>query len=139
MKLKTKATVVEAYNYDWGVQRGEVEAENYVQDDLHRIPNQAACFAEKPPFPLLDMYVDIVSILDPMVEEKTRSFVFNIIIKMGEKIKEGKWSTDVDYDRSEINRHALYYLVTDKRFMGLVNAFKSVLDMGCKHLIDAGK
>ncbi|MGB6527076.1 MAG: hypothetical protein WBF33_03115, partial [Candidatus Nitrosopolaris sp.] len=139
VKDKELATVVEAYNYDWGVQRGEVEAEDYVQDDLHRIPNQAACFAEKPPFPLLDMYVDIVSILDPMVEEKTRSFVFNIIIKMGEKIKEGKWSTDVDYDRSEINRHALYYLVTDKRFMGLVNAIKSVFDTGCKHLIDAGK
>jgi hypothetical protein len=45
----------------------------------------------------------------------------------------------MDDDDSEINRHALYYLVTDKRFMGLVNAVKSVFDMGCKHLIDAGK
>ena len=88
---------------------------------------------------LLDMYVDIVSNLDAMFEEKTRSFVFNFIIKMGERIKEGEWSTDVDDNHSEINRHALYYLVTDKRFMGLVNAFKSVFDTGCKHLIDAGK
>ncbi|MGA9152519.1 MAG: hypothetical protein WBZ36_18235 [Candidatus Nitrosopolaris sp.] len=48
-------------------------------------------------------------------------------------------TTNLDDDGNEINRHALYYLVTDKRFMGLVNAFKSVLELGCKHLIDAGK
>jgi hypothetical protein len=85
------------------------------------------------------MYVDIVSNLDAMFEEKTRSFVSNFIIRLGELIKEGEWSTDVDDDRSEINRQPLYYLVRDKRFMGLVNAFKSVFDTGCKHLIDAGK
>jgi hypothetical protein len=80
VKDKELATAVEGYNYEWGVQRGEVEAEDYVQDDLHRIPNQAACFAEKPPFPLLDMYVSIVSNLDAMFEEKTRSFVSNLIL-----------------------------------------------------------
>jgi hypothetical protein len=45
VKDKELATAVERSNYEWKVQRGEVEAEDYVQDDLHRIPNQTACFA----------------------------------------------------------------------------------------------
>ncbi|MGA9150530.1 MAG: hypothetical protein WBZ36_08125 [Candidatus Nitrosopolaris sp.] len=133
VKDKELATRVEEYNSTW--EGGKIEGPFSYRDE---IVEKVDCLPKKPPFPLLHIY-DIVFNLDAMLEVKTRSFISNFIIKMGEGIKEGEWGTDVNDEDSEINRHALYYLVTDKRFMGLVNAFKSVFDTGCKHLIDAGK
>ncbi len=95
----------------------------------------------KPPYPLLKLYVFVVSNLDAMLEAKTRSFIFNFVTFVGENIKYmqslvAEKTEQLDVDLGYLGIKGLFYIARDRRFMELLKAFKRDFDAGSEHLID---
>ena len=93
----------------------------------------------RPPFPLGEMYVDIVWNLNTAIQEKTKSLIFSFVRKVGERIvkrialdDEGLSQNWHEMDLS--SRHSFDYVVADKRFMGLVNSLNEDFDAGRERL-----
>jgi hypothetical protein len=91
----------------------------------------------RPPFPLGEMYVDIVWKLNMALQEKTKSLIFNFVRKVGERIvKKIAWDDEgVSLHEMDLSRrHSFDYVVADKRFMGLVNSLNEDFDAGRERL-----
>jgi hypothetical protein len=91
----------------------------------------------RPPFPLGEMYVDIVWKLNMALQEKTRSLIFSFVRKVGERIvKKIAWDDDgLSLHEMDLSRrHSFDYVVADKRFMGLVNSLNEDFDAGRERL-----
>jgi hypothetical protein len=91
----------------------------------------------RPPFPLGEMYVDIVWKLNTAIQEKTKSLIFSFVRKVGERIvKRIAWDDEgVSLHEMDLSRrHSFDYVVADKRFMGLVNSLNEDFDAGRERL-----
>jgi hypothetical protein len=93
----------------------------------------------RPPFPLGEMYADIVWNLNTAIQEKTKSLIFSFVRKVGERIVKGiAWDDEgLSQNRNEMDlsrRHSFDYVVVDTRFMGLVNSLNKDFDAGRERL-----
>jgi hypothetical protein len=92
---------------------------------------------ERPPFPLLDIYYDIVWMLSIRLEEKTKLLVFNIVSQLGEMITNSKIeSQDKLEDFLELGTdYSLRGILKDKRFIEKVRSVKKEFDTGYKQFL----
>ena len=92
---------------------------------------------ERPAFPLLDIYYDLVWMLSIRLEEKTKLLAFNIVSQLGEMIINSKIeSQDKLEDFLELGRdYSLRHILKDKRFIELVRAVKKEFDTGYKQFL----
>jgi hypothetical protein len=116
----------------------EDDYESSLSDEMYDFKLNLIPGDKKPPFPLGDMYVDIVCRLNWALEEKTRSLIFNFVRLLGEEIGEriasGEKPSRLDDIDSISRRHSFDYVVADKRFMGLVNSINKDFDAGRERL-----
>jgi hypothetical protein len=92
---------------------------------------------EKPPFPLFDIYNDVVWELSIRLEEKTKLLAFNIVSQLEEMITNSKIeSQDQLEDFLKKGRdYSLSHILKDKRFIELVRAVKKEFDTGYKQFL----
>lgn len=127
-KDKELVNEVEKY-YDWS-------------DLTDNVPEFMSLPDRKPPYPLLEMYVFVVSNLDTMLEAKTESFIFNFVTFVGKNVNymqnlaAENETGPLAADLSHLGIKGVYYIAKDRRFMELLMAFKKDFDAGFKHLID---
>jgi hypothetical protein len=89
---------------------------------------------ERPPFPLLDIFYDVVWYLSIRLEQKTKLLAFNLVSQLGEIIINSKIeSQDKLEELFEWGRdYSLRHILKDKRFIELVRAVKKEFDTGYK-------
>ena len=89
-----------------------------------------------PPFPMVEIYMDIVVDLEHYLEEKAKSFAFSLITELGQRVPShsehevlsGKEKLMVGLERGV----AIDYILKDKQFIEFVRPIKEVFDTGCK-------
>jgi hypothetical protein len=91
-----------------------------------------------PPFPMVEIYMDIVVNLEHYLEEKAKFFAFSLITEFGQRVPshsgyevlsgEEKLMAGLERDM------AIDYIMKDKRFNEFVKPIKEVFDAGCKRL-----
>ena len=92
---------------------------------------------ERPPFPLLDIYYDVVWDLSISLEQKTKLLAFNIVSTLGEIITNSKIdSQEALEELFEKGRdYSLRGILKDKRFIEIVRAVKKEFDTGYKQFL----
>jgi hypothetical protein len=95
---------------------------------------------ERPPFPLLDIYYDLVWNLSIRLEEKIKLLAFNIVSILGEMIINSKIENQDKLDKLEDSLeegrdYSLRHILKDKRFIELVRAVKKEFDIGYKQFL----
>jgi hypothetical protein len=84
-------------------------------------------YSESPPFPLLDIYFNLVWCLSIRLDEKTRLLAFSLVTELGEIIAD---SLDRE-EEFQMNRDkSVDYMLKDKRFIELVSTLKKDFDRG---------
>jgi hypothetical protein len=89
---------------------------------------------ERPPFPLLDIYHDVVWMLNTRLKEKTKLLTFNIASQLGEMITNSRIENQnqlEDLLKKDTN-YSLAHLLIDKKFIEIVRAVKEEFDTGYK-------
>jgi hypothetical protein len=101
------------------------------------MPYNRSYLEERPPFPLLDIYYDLVWSLSIRLEEKTKLLAFNLVSQLGEMIINSKIeSQDKLEDFLEGGRdYSLSHILNDKQFIELVRAVKKEFDVGYKQFL----
>lgn len=87
-------------------------------------------YSERPPFPLLDIYIDIPFHLIRILEEKTGFFIVSLVTELGKRVQQDGLDQQ---EESEWKRElSLDYILKDKRFIESVSALKKDFDKGYK-------
>jgi hypothetical protein len=92
---------------------------------------------ERPPFPLLDIYHDVVWMLNTRLKEKTKLLAFNIASQLGEMITNSRIENQnqlEDFLKKDTN-YSLRHILKDKQFNELVRAVKEKFDTGYKQFL----
>lgn len=93
---------------------------------------------ERPPFPLLDIYYDVVWLLDIRIEYMKVLLVFNIISQLAEKIINLKVESKDQLEKLLLEGskgRPLRHLLKDKQFIELVKLVKKDFDIGYKQFL----
>jgi hypothetical protein len=92
---------------------------------------------ERPPFPLLIIFHDLVWILSIRLEQKTNFLAFNIVSQLGEMIINSKIeSQDQLEELFQWGRdYSLRHMLKDKKFIELARAVKKQFDIGYKQFL----
>jgi hypothetical protein len=99
----------------------------------HFVPYLPSC---PPPFPMVEIYMDIVVNLEHYLEEKAKLFAFSLITELGQRVPShseyqglsGKEKLMVGLERDM----TIDYIRKDKQFIEFVRPIKQVFDAGCK-------
>jgi hypothetical protein len=111
--------------------------ERYFERRLY-LPSNRNYREEKPPFPLLDIYYNIVWELEIELEIKIKLLTFNLVSQLGEIIntehienKEQLEEEILEWGRD----YSLRHLLKDNKFIELVRNIKSEFDRGYKQFL----
>jgi hypothetical protein len=83
-------------------------------------------YSEMPPFPLLDIYFNLVWCLSIRLEEKTRLLAFTLVTELGEIADSLDREEEFQMNRDK----SVDYMLKDKRFIKLVSTLKKDFDRG---------
>jgi len=92
---------------------------------------------ERPPFPLLDIFHDIVWDLSVRLEDKTKLLAFHIVSILGDMVNSNKIKSQDELEELfEWSRdYSLRGILKDKRFIEIVRAVKEEFDNGYKQFL----
>jgi hypothetical protein len=92
---------------------------------------------ERPPFPLLDIFHDIVWDLSVRLEDKTKLLAFHIVSILGDIINSFKIKNQDELEKifESARDYSLPHLLKDKRFIEIVRAVKEEFDTGYKQFL----
>jgi hypothetical protein len=93
---------------------------------------------ERPPFPLLDIYYDIVWRLEIDLEIKIKLLTFNLVSQLGELIIEKHIENKIKLEENLLERgrdYSLRHTLKDKKFIELVRNIKNDFDIGYKQFL----
>jgi hypothetical protein len=94
---------------------------------------------ERPPFPLLDIFYDVVWELRSRLEQKRKLLVFDIVSILGDMVIGSKIENQDQLEellrRVGTRDGSLLHMVGDKLFMELVRAVKNEFDTGYKQFL----
>jgi hypothetical protein len=92
---------------------------------------------ERPPFPMLDIFHDIVWDLGVRLDDKTKLLAFHIVSILGDLINSKKIKNQDELeDLFESGRdYSLRGILKDKRFIEIVRAIKEEFDTGYKQFL----
>jgi hypothetical protein len=94
---------------------------------------------ERPPFPLLDIYYDIVWKLYLMLDSKIKSLAHNLVYQLGEIVKSERVETQKGLEEEILEKGSLdfsiYHILRDKKFFGLIRNIKDEFDIGYKQFL----
>ncbi|MGH9965345.1 MAG: hypothetical protein ACRD5E_11040 [Nitrososphaeraceae archaeon] len=93
---------------------------------------------DRPPFPLLYIYYDIVVLLGNRLEEKTRLLAFSLVSQLGDLINSYKIQNKEDLEENileERRDYSLRYMLKDKKIIDLIKDIKVDFDTGYKQFM----
>jgi hypothetical protein len=92
---------------------------------------------ERPPFPMLDIFHDIVWDLGVRLEDKTKLLAFHIVSVLGDLINSNKIKNQDELEElyEKGGDYSLRGVLKDKRFIELVRAVKEEFDTGYKQFL----
>jgi hypothetical protein len=92
---------------------------------------------ERPPFPLLDIFHDIVWDLSERLKDKTKLLAFHIVSILGEIVNSKKIKNQDELEElfESARDYSLPHLLKDKRFIEIVRAVKKEFDIGYKQFL----
>jgi hypothetical protein len=102
------------------------------------LPSNRNYREEKPPFPLLDIYYDIVWALEIDLEIKIKLLTFNLVSQLGEIINAEHIESKEQLEEEilELGRdYSLRHLLSDKKFIESVRNIKEDFDRGYKQFL----
>lgn len=106
------------------------------RESLHSFPTHIRNYAkERPPFPLLEIYYDIVWKLAWTLEIKIKSLVYDLVSQLGEIVNSERVKTreELEEEILEGNRdYSIRHILRDKKFFDIVIAIKKDFDIGYK-------
>jgi len=100
-----------------------------------QVPKKRDYAVEKPPFPLLDIYYNIVYELRLKLETRMKSLANDLVTHLGEMVNSEKIETKEQFEHEilEYGRdYSLRYILADKKFFELVKTVKQEFDIGFK-------
>jgi hypothetical protein len=101
------------------------------------LPSDINYKAERPPFPLLELYDNIVYQLQDLLENKANQLCFEIVSEIGYFIKsehiENRKQLEKFLEKNFID-YSLSHILKDKKFIQHVESIKGNFDMGYEHL-----
>jgi hypothetical protein len=138
-RKKVLAQAVYSYNYDYFKAPNRWSHLARIGMYADQIPNIRNCIGvyaeEKPPFPLLDIYYNIVYGLRMELETRTKSLAINLLTHLGEIVNSEKIETkeQLEDEILESGRdYSLRHILADRKFFGLVAMVKKDFDIGFK-------
>lgn len=109
----------------------------YFRDKLD-LPFKRDYNEERPPFPLLDMYYDIVLELQYILETKINHLYFEIVSELGAIAKSEQIGNLKQLDEC-LSHHfidySLAHMVKDKKFFRFANPIKDIFELGYKQFL----
>jgi hypothetical protein len=92
---------------------------------------------ERPPFPLLDLYYDVVWKLSIRLKEKTKLLAFNLVSRLGDMVIASKIEDQdsLEYVLRRGRDYSLRQILKDNRLIELVRAVKKDFDTGYKQFL----
>ena len=92
---------------------------------------------ERPPFPLLDIFHDIVWDLSERLEDKTKLLAFHIVSILGDMVNIIKIKNQDELEKlfESARDYSLPHLLGVKRFIEIVRAVKEEFDIGYKQFL----
>jgi len=100
-----------------------------------QVPKKRDYAVERPPFPLLDIYYNIVYELRMKLEARIKSLANDLVAHLGEIVNSEKIETKEQFEHEilEYGRdYSLRYILADKKFFELVKTVKEEFDIGFK-------
>jgi hypothetical protein len=92
---------------------------------------------ERPHFPMLDIFHDIVWDLSERLEDKTKLLAFHIVSILGDMVNIIKIKNQDELEKlfESTRDYSLPHLLGDKRFIEIVRAVKEEFDIGYKQFL----
>ena len=101
-------------------------------------PFNKAVSEESPPFPLLEIYYDIVVHLSTLLKEKIKLLAFKLVSQLGYIISDYKIKDKKDLEEELLEEgrdYSLKHILKDKKIIDLINDIKVDFDAGYKQFM----
>lgn len=130
---KQLANAVDRYN-KWYFSH---EAIRDYKEYKHLRPQIRNYVEERPPFPMLDLFHNIVWDLSERLEDKTRLLAFHIVSILGNIVNSHRIKNQDELEElfESARDYSLPHLLKDKRFIEVVKAVKEEFDIGYKQFL----